>query len=111
MELKNKKKELTNLIKKFAASEGADLIGIAPVSRWEHAPEMLSPQAHLPEARSVIVMGIHHPAASVEYGGEPKSNYAGPFQIGMIPKLDTMSRRLAKFMGKQGETAIRFHTF
>ena len=93
-------------IKDKALSLGADLVGVAPISRWANAPEKLRPQAHLPEAKSVIVMGIHHPDASVEWGGEPNSNYAGPFQIGMIPKLDNMSSRLARFIELHGERAV-----
>ena len=79
-------KELIALAKEF----GADLVGIAPVSRWTKAPRMMSPTAHLPEAKSVIALSIHHPDASVEWGGLPTSNYSGPFQLGMIPKLDTI---------------------
>ncbi|HBE03086.1 MAG: hypothetical protein A2096_05055 [Spirochaetes bacterium GWF1_41_5] len=101
-------KKATEQIKQKAWEMGADLVGIAPVDRWEKAPEMLQPQAHLPGAKSVVVMGIHHPDASVEWGGLPGSNYAGPFQIGMIPKLDTMSRRLARYIDNLGEKAIPY---
>jgi epoxyqueuosine reductase len=95
-------------IKNYAFSIGADLVGIATVNRWTNAPAMLCPEAHLPEAESVIVMGIHHPDASVEWGGLPNSNYAGPFQIGMIPKLDSMSLYMAKFIESYGEKAIPY---
>ncbi len=98
----------TEMIKEKAFQLGADLVGIAPVSRWHAAPEMLSPKAHLPEAESVIALSIHHPDASVEWGGLPNSNYSGPFQLGMIPKLDSISWRLAKFIEKQGFAAIPF---
>ena len=78
-------------LKRKARELGADLVGIASVARWNNAPEMLRPTAHLPEAKSVITLSIHHPDASVEWGGLPNSNYSGPFQLGMIPKLDTIS--------------------
>ncbi|MGI6777050.1 MAG: hypothetical protein ACOX7R_03170 [Acetivibrionales bacterium] len=100
--------DLKQLTINKAKELGADIVGIASVERWKSAPEMLRPDAHLPDAKSVIVMGIHHPDASVEWGGIPNSNYAGPFQIGMIPKLDTMSRHLAKFIEKKGEKAIPY---
>ena len=93
-------------IKQKARELGADLVGIAPVSRWVNAPEMLRPTAHLPEARSVIALSIHHPDASVEWGGLPNSNYSGPFQLGMIPKLDTISWRLTKFLESCGFASI-----
>lgn len=93
-------------IKAKARELGADLVGIAPVARWENAPSMLRPTAHLPEAKSVIALSIHHPDASVEWGGLPNSNYSGPFQLGMIPKLDTISWRLAKFLEEEGFASI-----
>lgn len=99
---------LKEQVREFARKMGADLVGVANKERWQNAPEMLRPQAHLPEARSVIVMGIHHPDASVEWGGLPDSNNAGPFQIGMIPKLDTMSRRMARFLEEKGEQAVPY---
>ena len=96
------RRTLTDRVKRFAHDEGADLVGIAPVFRYENAPRLLRPQAHLPEARAVIVMAIHHPDASVEWGGEPNSNYPGPFQIGMIPKLDARGLRTARFVEELG---------
>ncbi len=93
-------------VKAKARELGADLVGIAPVSRWANAPELLRPAAHLPEAKSVIAIVIHHPDASVEWGGLPNSNYSGPFQLGMIPKLDTISWRLAKFLEDAGYPSI-----
>ncbi|OQA83720.1 MAG: Epoxyqueuosine reductase [Lentisphaerae bacterium ADurb.Bin242] len=96
------------IVKEKARELGADLVGIAPVSRWDNAPAMLSPKAHLPEAKSVIAISIHHPDASVEWGGLPNSNYSGPFQLGMIPKLDTISWRLTHFLEKTGYPSIPF---
>ncbi len=98
--------ELTSKVKNYAREIGADLVGIAPVSRYEGAPAMLKPQAHLPEAQSVVVMAIHHPDGSVNFGAEPNSNFSGGFQVGMIPKLDTMSLRMSKFLEKLGHTSI-----
>jgi len=99
-------KKLTEMIKQKAIEEGADLVGIAPVSRFEGAPRMLRPQAHLPEANAVVVMAIHHPDASINFGAEPNPNFSGGFQVGMIPKLDTMSLRLGKFIEQLGYSAI-----
>ncbi len=98
--------ELTAAVKQYARELGADLVGVAPVSRYAGAPHRLTPTAHLPEARSVVVMAIHHPDASVEWGGEPNSNFSGPFQIGMIPKLDTIAFRLARFLEERGHATL-----
>ncbi len=100
------KQELTAAVKKMAYELGADMVGIAPVSRFDGQPHMLHPKAHLPEAKSVICMGIHHPDASVEWCGEPNPNYPEAFQIGMIPKLDTMCYRITKMLEKEGYTNV-----
>ncbi len=100
------KKELTAAVKKLAYDLGADMVGIAPVSRFDGQARMIHPKAHLPEAKSVICFGIHHPDASVEWCGEPNPNYPEAFQIGMIPKLDTMCYRVAKMLEKEGFTTV-----
>ncbi len=102
------KEQLTEKVKARAFELGVDLVGIANVERWGHAPKKLRPQAHLPEAKSVIAISIHHPDASVEWGGLPNSNYSGPFQLGMIPKLDTISWRLTNYLEKLGFSSIPF---
>ncbi len=100
------KKQLTAAIKQMAYDMGADMVGIAPVSRYDGAPHMLTPQAHLPEAKSVVCLGVHHPDASVDWCGEPNPNYPAAFQIGMIPKLDAMCFRMAKWLEAQGYATI-----
>ena len=100
------KQELTKAIKEMALNLGADMVGIAPVSRYEGAPHMLKPQAHLPEAKSVICLGIHHPDASVDWCGEPNPNYPAAFQIGMIPKLDAVCYRISRYLEKEGYATI-----
>ncbi len=100
------KKALTQKVKDMAYALGADMVGIAPVSRFDGQPHMLHPCAHLPEARSVICFGIHHPDASVEWCGEPNPNYPEAFQIGMIPKLDTMCYHIAKMLEAEGYPTI-----
>lgn len=100
------KKELTAAVKKMAYELGADMVGIAPVSRFDGQPHMLHPKAHLPEAKSVICFGVHHPDASVEWCGEPNPNFPEAFQIGMIPKLDSMCYRIAKMLEAQGYPTI-----
>ncbi len=100
------RKELTAAIKRMAKELGADMVGIAPVSRFEGAPHMLTPQAHLPEAKSVVCLGVHHPDASVDWCGEPNPNFPAAFQIGMIPKLDAMCFRISKWLEDQGYATI-----
>ncbi len=100
------REELTAKVKELAYKLGADMVGIAPVSRFDGQAPIYHPKAHLPEAKSVICMGLHHNDASVEWCGEPNPNFPEAFQIGMIPKLDTMCYRLTKMLEKEGYTSI-----
>jgi len=45
-------------VKQWARNFGADLVGIAPVERWDGAPKQMDPRCIMPEARSVIVMAF-----------------------------------------------------
>ncbi len=101
-------RKLTEEVKNEAIRLGADLVGIANVERWKYAPERLSPKAHLPSAQSVIVMAIHYPDAGVEFEGEPSANYGVGYATGMLPKLDTMSYQMARFLEAKGYRVLPF---
>ena len=45
-------------IKEYAKQLGADIVGIAPMSRFEGAPIQMDPRYIMPEAKSMIVMGF-----------------------------------------------------
>ena len=47
-----------NTVKAFARELGADLVGIAPMSRWEGAPKQMDPRNISPGAKSMIVLGF-----------------------------------------------------
>ena len=101
-------RRLTEEVKAFAINEGADLVGIAPVDRFKNAPLIISPQGHLPEAKSVIVAAIHIPDGCVEFGAEPEPEMIGPYQLtwGMIFELDSIGFKIAKFLEAKGYQSI-----
>ncbi len=45
-------------VKRFAREKGADLVGIAPMSRWEGAPKQMDPRYIMPRAKSMIVLAF-----------------------------------------------------
>lgn len=45
-------------VKELALARGADLVGIAPVERFENYPDGKRPEDLLPNAKSVIVVGV-----------------------------------------------------
>ncbi len=48
----------TDELKKYILDSGAKLVGIAPASRFEGAPDGKRPEDLLPSAKSVVVIGI-----------------------------------------------------
>lgn len=59
--------DLTRQVKAFARSEGAHMVGVAPVERFEGAPKGHHPADLLKGARSVLVMAHRFPKALLEY--------------------------------------------
>jgi len=99
---------LKELLKDHAYGLGADLVGFGGIDRCRHAPAMMSPQGIYPEARTVIVMAIHHPDACIELGGERHPQEIGPYSVQylMNSRLDEMSYRMASFLERQGYGAV-----
>ena len=100
--------KLTQQIKNFAYSIGADLVGIANIERYENAPIAMSPQGILPTAKSVIVCAIHHPDAAIELDGEVHPQIIGPYRIQytMNNKLDYLSFSIARLLDDLGHKAV-----
>ncbi|MEA4823145.1 MAG: 4Fe-4S binding protein [Clostridiaceae bacterium] len=99
---------LTAKIKEYAYELGADLIGVAPIKRFEKAPIQMSPQGILPTATCVIVCAIHHPDIAMELGGEKHPQIQGPYtvQYTMNTKLDYMAYHIANQLDALGYDAI-----
>lgn len=96
---------LTDRVKARARELGGDMVGIAPVSRWEHAPLRMSPQGLLPTSKTVVVVGIHHLDAMIELDGEPTSQDMGPYGLQssyMNARLDDISFWMARFLEQEG---------
>jgi len=45
-------------VKAFARAQGADMVGIGSIDRWEGAPIQMDPRQIMPEAKSVIAMAF-----------------------------------------------------
>mgnify|MGYP001116925452 FL=1 len=100
--------DIKEVIKSYAYGLGADLIGFGNVERCQHAPPMMSPQGLFPGAKTVIVMGIHHPDACIELGGEEHPQKIGPYSVQylMNSRLDELSYRLATRIEELGYGAV-----
>jgi epoxyqueuosine reductase QueG len=64
----SKRKDIKNTrrIKEFARSNGAELVGIAPVERFEQTPKGFHPKDIMHDAESVIVIGKYVPLGVLE---------------------------------------------
>ena len=95
---------LTQKIKSFSINEGASLVGIASVSRWDKAPIQHSPVGIFPKAKSVIVCGMHIPDACVELGAEDDVRISGlAFVQGSATlTLDHLAFKIARFIEELG---------
>ena len=96
-------------IKRYALETlRADLVGIANIERFAHAPLRMSPQGIMPSARSVIIMAVHHPDAAMERGGINHPQEIGPYaiQYSMNWRLDDMSYRMSRFIEELGYNCV-----
>ncbi len=59
-------KDLKAKLKEIALKEGADYFGVAPVSRWANATQGHKPTDLMPNAKSVVVIGIKIPQGAIE---------------------------------------------
>ena len=63
----------TSQVKEAALTFGADVVGIAPVERWnDHVPEGHRPADLLPGAKSVVVVGARGPTAGAWRSPHPR---------------------------------------
>jgi epoxyqueuosine reductase len=98
---------LTEKIRAAMLNAGMDLVGFGPVERWEHAPYLLSPQAILPEAQTVIVGAVYILDGWMELGGEPTPQDHGPGSwMDQNALLDRTAYRIARLLSDEGHAAI-----
>ena len=77
-----------DIVKRFVRDKGADLVGIAPMNRWEGAPKQFDPRYIAPRAKSMIVLGFRISRGSLRgieegtfYTTYPSMGYAALNQI------------------------------
>ena len=95
-------------IKQFALDAGADIIGFAPVERWDEYNEVPSdfrPRALWEPARTVIVMGVSMPLPIVETTPSflHKETYVAANRV-----LDDLAFNMVRFLNRQGQAAYFF---
>lgn len=94
-------------IKAMVRTLGGDLCGVANIERFKDAPIRISPQGHLPSARSVIVAAVHTPDGAWELGGEPIHNWGSASVVTAVnSRLERIGFAIARFLEDQGYKSI-----
>ena len=108
---------LTEGLRNYLHEEGADLIGFGDVNRLKGAPEIMRPQRYLPDASSVIAIGVHVNEAvcnlisrHARRGTDPPSYHSYQlFTLVMINReLDRLAYLGAKYLEDRGYHAYPF---
>ncbi len=94
---------MTKRIIKFARRLGVDIIGIADVKHFKAAPEDQKPENILPNANTVIVVGIKLLDAVVETA--PSREYAIHYMV-VNEELNRIAYHLARHIEKMGYEAV-----
>ena len=95
-------------IKEFLMDRGADLVGFAPVSRWEEYDEVhpdFRPAKLFPKAKTVIVIGMGMPLPVVET--TPSSIHMELYNT-VNRELDGLAYHLSRMLGRKGIAAYSF---
>ncbi len=101
--------ELTGKVRQFARDQGADLIGIAPAARLDAALKPGNRAIDLfPEVKSVVVLGLHIPDASIEVMRQEISNYSyNIFGYSYLnQELHCLAYRVARYLEDSGYLAL-----
>jgi epoxyqueuosine reductase len=100
--------ELKDHIVDFCKAQGADLVGFAPVERWDDAGEVpadFRPRTLWPQARTVIVIGLGMPLPIVET--TPSVLHMELYRTANR-KLDTLAYDLTRHLNRMGHASFFF---
>ena len=107
----NANSEFKEEFRSYLKSLGADLVGFGSAGDMKGAPEIMQPKRYMPDARSIIVLGLHINEAScdliersIHEDTLPVSyhSYQMFTLIIIIPQLDTMAYKGAKYLEERG---------
>ena len=105
---------LTRCLRDIARESDIDLLGLAPVSRLEGAPEGARPTDYMPAARSVVVLAKKMLDSVVEVAGryDEEGKTLGPYMWYGYPvmnwDLSSAAARVARALEKEGFKALPF---
>ncbi|MBM3475178.1 MAG: hypothetical protein FJX75_18095 [Armatimonadetes bacterium] len=80
-----------------------------PVVEPKPLPVIKGPMDHLPEARSVLVVGVHHPSLNLTLAGKPPASSVGPYAYATyqtVRELELLAWQAARTLHDWGYRAV-----
>jgi epoxyqueuosine reductase QueG len=104
--------ELTREVKLVALNAGADLVGIASIDRFEHAPEGFNPRGIFSKTQSVIALGVRMVRGAlktIEEGNYWQAYNCDSYQYLNEVLAPHMLRKIVIFLENRGFTSVPLH--
>ena len=103
---------LTEQVRHVATQNGADLVGFAPIARFDQAPPPLHPRTIYPQTRTVIAVAVRQPRGALKAAEE--GTYWQAYNCDSYWLLNevvapTLLRAIILFLESHGHTSVPVH--
>lgn len=105
-------RKLTAAVKELAMGAGADLVGVAPIERFEHAAPEVHPATLFPPVRSVVALAcrmVRGALKTIEEGTYWQAYNCDSYQYLNEVLAPHMLRKVVMFLEDHGYTSVPFH--
>jgi len=103
---------LTEQVRAAAQDAGADLVGFAPIGRFDHAPPQFHPHTIFPQTRTVVAIAVRQPRGAlkaVEEGCYWQAYNCDSYWFLNEVVAPTVLRRIVLFLEGHGYTSVPVH--
>ena len=103
---------LTNDVRRAALENGADLVGFAPISRFDDAPPQFHPRTIFPQTRTVVAVALRQPRGAlkaVEEGTYWQSYNCDSYWYLNEVMSASVLRSIVMFLESRGHTSVPVH--
>ena len=104
--------DLTAIVKQVAQQAGADLVGVAPISRFDYAPDDVHPRGVFSHTKSVIALGcrmVRGALKAIEEGNYWQAYNCDSYQYLNEVLAPHLLRKLVLLLEDHGFTAVPIH--
>jgi ferredoxin len=104
--------DLTERVRETALANGADLVGFAPIERFDGAPAALDPRTIFPQTRTVVAVALRHPRGAlkaVEEGCYWQAYNCDAYWYLNEVEAPRLLRRIVIFLEGEGHTSVPVH--